>query len=301
MVLPLLALTFLFGPAGLLGFAVLRTLWSRRRAAASDAIGSAAGPRIDPPFAQWPRELLIRDRRLAIFGALLLVLVIPIAIGAAVDDRTLRGADVWIKPMKFAVSIALLAFTTAWFAGHLPAARRESRSMRRIAWLLIATGGFELAYITLQAALGQGSHYNTGDPLHAAMYALMGLGALLLTATQPMLAWELFRHPDRSRPVAYRLAILIGLVLTFVFGAGVGAALANLQPPSGVASLPLLGWSLRGGDLRPAHFVGIHAEQILAIVGFAVARRPHAKAIVGIATLAYAAAFAVLVASGLRA
>ena len=242
-----------------------------------------------------------REPRLVAFGVLLLAVMLPMAIAWGLDDRTLRGANVWIKPMKFALSIALLSLTTAWFAGHLPAARRDSRAMDWIVWLLIGAGSFELAYITLQAGLGQGSHYNVGDLWHMTMYALMGIGALLLTATQPLLAWQLYRHPDPTQSAAYRLAMLLGLVLTFVFGAGVGMMLSGLQPPVEGARVPLLGWSLGGGDLRPAHFVGIHAEQILPLIGFAAAAigLRHAKALVWIATAFYALVFAVLTAWGL--
>ena len=253
------------------------------------------------PLRDWPAELLARERRLAIYGALLLALMLPMALAWGLDDRTLRGANVWIKPMKFALSIALLALTTAWFIGHLPAGRRASRATDWIVWLLIGSGSFELAYITVQAALGQGSHYNVGDAWHATLYTLMGIGAIVLTATQPMLAWQLYRHPDPSRSAAYRQAVLIGLLLTFVFGAGVGGLLAGLQPPSGGVTLALFGWSLGGGDLRPAHFVGIHAEQVLPVIGFVAAtfgvRR--AKAVVWASTLAYSVLFAVLVTWGL--
>ncbi|HEX2542631.1 MAG TPA: hypothetical protein VHM00_16300 [Caldimonas sp.] len=246
------------------------------------------------------RELLARERRLAVYAALLLLALLPMAVAWGIDDRVLRGANVWIKPMKFAFSIAVLALTTAWFIGHLPAAQRRSDAVRRIAWLLIGAGSFELAYITLQAGLGQGSHYHVADPFHATMYTLMGIGAVALTATQPMLAWQLYRHPDAALPSAYRLAVLAGLTLTFVFGAGAGGLLGGVQPPSGGAALPVLGWSLAGGDLRPAHFVGIHAEQLLPLIGFVAARRTrHAKATVWVSMLLYAALFATLVAWGL--
>jgi hypothetical protein len=249
----------------------------------------------------WPAELLARERRLAVYGMVLLALLLPMAVAWGLDDRMLRSANVWIKPMKFALSIAVLAFTTAWFAGHLPARRREGRAMDWVVWLLIGAGTFELAYITLQAALGEASHYNVGDLWHGVMYTLMGIGALVLTATQPMLAWQLYRHPDPSRPAAYRQAILLGLVLTFVFGAGIGGLLSNLQPPSGGATVPLFGWSLGGGDLRPAHFVGIHAEQVLPLVGLtamALGDR-RAKVAVWVAALAYTVLFAALVVWGL--
>ncbi|HSW08605.1 hypothetical protein [Aquabacterium sp.] len=253
------------------------------------------------PLRAWPAELLSRERRLALYGALLLVLLLPMALAWGLDDRLLRGANVWIKPMKFAASIGLMALTTAWFIGHLPAERRSSRAVAGIVWLLIGAGSFELAYITLQAGLGQGSHFNVGDVWHATMYTLMGIGAVVLAATQPMLAWQLLRHPDGHRPVAYRQAVMLGLLLSFVFGAGVGGLLSSQQPPDGGATVPLLGWALGGGDLRPAHFVGIHAAQFLPLIGFGAVMRGgrRAQGVVWLAAALYALLFAALVAWGL--
>jgi hypothetical protein len=247
-----------------------------------------------------PAELWARERRLALYGALMLALVVPMAVAWGLDERTLRGVGVWVKPIKFALSIGLLALTTAWFVGHLPREQRAGRAVRWIVFLLIGSGSFELGYITLQAALGQASHYNVGDAFHGLMYTLMGLGALVLTATQPMLAWQLHRHPDPARPAVYRQAVILGLALTFVFGAGVGILLGGRQPPEG-AGLPLLGWSLAGGDLRPAHFVGVHAAQALPLLGLVAAAFGGARgrAWLRASTLAYAALFLALVAWGL--
>jgi hypothetical protein len=222
-------------------------------------------------------ELLRRERRLALFGFTLLVLLVPLALAWGLDERTLRGANVWLKPMKFALSLGLFALTTAWFVGHLLPAARRLRTVDVIVWVLIGSASFELAYIALQAGLGRGSHFNVGDTFHAVMYSLMGIGALALTATQPALAWLLLRHADRRRAPAYRLAVVIGLMLTFVLGAGAGGLLSGMQPPE-AAALPIIGWSMAGGDLRPAHFLGIHAQQALPLVGFALAGRSAATA-----------------------
>jgi hypothetical protein len=226
------------------------------------------------------------------------------ALALGLDERTLRGANVWIKPMKFASSLAVMAWTTAWFVGHLDAAHRRSRAVSWIVWPLIGAGAFEVGYITFQAALGQGSHYVVHDLFHGVMYTLMGIGATVLTATQAMLAWQLHRHADPRRRGAYRLAVKLGLVLTFVLGTTVGFMLGGRQPPDVVAglSLPITGWSLAGGDLRPAHFVGIHAEQVLPIIGFVAATflTRHARRWVWVSTVGWIAVFLVALAWGLR-
>jgi len=41
----------------------------------------------------------------------------------------------------------------------------------------------------------------------------------------------------------------------------------------GGSGLPVVGWSTAGGDFRVAHFLGIHAMQILPFFGWFVARR----------------------------
>ncbi len=216
------------------------------------------------------RELHARQPTLAWFGAALVLLALATAIAWGFDDRTLRGAGIWIKPMKFMLSVGLLSLTTAWFIGHLPPAQQRTRAVAAMVVMVVGAGSFEVAYITLQAALGQASHYNQSDGFHAAMYALMGLGAIVLTASQPLLAWQIARHPNKAIAPAYRHAVIAGLGLTFVLGAGVGGMLSQMQPPD-ASTLPLLGWSFAGGDLRPAHFVGIHAEQFIPAAGLALA------------------------------
>ncbi|MBV7482676.1 ABA4-like family protein [Bordetella sp. BOR01] len=254
LLVPCFVLTFWFGPVGLLAFFGLRAA---------------------PWGLQAARVLLQRQRGLAIFGMVLWVALALAAIAAMLDPRTLAGVGVWAKPMKFMAAIGLYALTLAWLIGELPAARRHALPMRATVWLAVASGAFEALYITWQGALGQASHFNVDTPFHAAMYILMGIAALLFAATALPVAHQLWRHADGMAP-AYRLGAILGLVLTFVAGAGVGVAIsAHGGPLVGAAAgpgLPVVGWSISGGDLRVAHFLGVHAQQVLPVAGWLLAR-----------------------------
>lgn len=211
------------------------------------------------------QTLLDGDRALAWFGLLLFALMVPAALAFGLDARELRGVPVWAKPLKFMASIGLFAWTTAWLAAGLDAAQRRSRAWRVAVTVLVAAGTAELAYITTMAALGQGSHFNFSEPWRVVAYQLMGAGAMAMTATQLVLAVLLWRRrarvPEAGQPM--HRAIVTGLVLTFVLGAGAGALLSAVQPPAGMA-LPLFGWH-GAGDLRPAHFLGLHAQQLVPL------------------------------------
>ncbi len=216
------------------------------------------------------RELHAAQPVLVGFAAVMLAAIVPALVALGVDERTLRGVDVWAKPLKFMASTALFALTTAWFVWLLPAARRRAAPVRRAVWTLVATAGFEVGYITLQAALGQASHYNVADAVHGALYTAMGVAALVLTGTQLVFARELWRHGRTDVPRLVVAGAATGAALTFFLGAGAGLALGGLQPPAGWG-VPLVGWHLGGGDLRPAHFVGIHAQQALPLAALPIA------------------------------
>ena len=54
--------------------------------------------------------------------------------------------------------------------------------MRFIVLTIVLAATAEVAYISLQSALGQASHYNVADTFHKTMYQLMGLATLAVVA-----------------------------------------------------------------------------------------------------------------------
>lgn len=214
-------------------------------------------------------ELLARQRTLALFGGVLLLLAGVTLALQAIDPRTLAsGVDVWVKPTKFLVSVAVFALTAAWFFGYVRPERRTSRLMRATAGILIAAGTLELLYIVWQGANGLESHYNNDTVFHALMYSLMGLFAVLLIGTTLPLAWEIARRPAEGLGRDFVAAVVAGLLLTFLLGGGLGGYM-SAQPGHAVGleggRVALFGWNRSGGDLRIAHFLGIHAEQAIPL------------------------------------
>lgn len=216
------------------------------------------------------RDLMARQPLLAVFTVAMLVLALPTAVLLALDDRMLRDVAIWAKPLKFMLSAALFAATTAWFIGLLPKNIQTSPMVRWLAWTIVITAVFEVGYISLQAVLGSGSHYNVSDPLHAFLFGLMGVGAVCLTLTQAVLAGLIARYSP-WRDSDFVRSVIIGLVLTFVLATASGLMLGAQQPPAGVG-LPIVGWHLGQADARPAHFLGLHAHQLIPMAGWFLQR-----------------------------
>jgi hypothetical protein len=243
------------------------------------------------------------EPRLARAGLAILALMAPTALALALDPRSLNDIPIWIKPLKFQASVGLYLLTLAWFLAALPERIRRGRVAGALVAAAIGASLFEIAYITLQAARGLASHYSVDDPFHAAMYTLMGIGAVTLTAVSPAVAALLWRHRPARWTTAFWLSAILGLALTFVLGAGAGAVLSAGDGHwiggvrSDAGGVPVFGWSRTGGDLRAAHFLGMHALHGLPIVGFIAGRLlPPGKAIgaVVMATTAYCAATGVV-------
>jgi hypothetical protein len=211
----------------------------------------------DAPF--WWRAAIGGFIVLAVFTALGLI-----------DPRLLNGAVVWEKPAKFMLSFIVHVLTFAWAFALMPEAERRSPLNRRLSIAFVALFAFEVAYMALRAAQGEASHFNTGTPIATILYGLMGLAAVCLTAITAWFGWHLIR--TRSDLAARAQAT--GLILGAVLGTLAGAYLSG-QPghwvggtPSDANGLPFFRWSTSGGDLRVAHFVGLHAMQAIPLAAW---------------------------------
>ncbi|HEX4765065.1 MAG TPA: ABA4-like family protein [Lichenihabitans sp.] len=261
LVVPALLLTFMVGPIGYIAYLGLRTAWrAARPRSGRSRLGSL-----------WP-DFAARDPVLVATGILFWLAMLPTGLAYALDERVFQGVDVWLKPLKFELALGLFALTLAWFMPMASEAFRRSWAGRYVAWGFAMPATFEIVYVAWRASRGEASHFNTSTPVASALYGLMGVGAIILTSTSPVLAWGVARNRSPISP-AYRLAVVLGLSLTFVLGAFEGLVMsmhgshAVGAAAAGDAGLPLFGWLRSAGDLRVAHFLGIHVQQILPVFG----------------------------------
>lgn len=249
---------------------------------------------------QW-EALSAASKALWVYGGLMASALLLAYVWSLFDPRTLREVGVWSKPMKFMAATALFAWTTAWLVDIASALVSKGQPFKWIVALIIVTSLFEVAYISHQAARGAPSHYNTSDALHAMLFGVMALAAVGLTASQAWLAWEILKEPRVGPLPVVTLAVVVGLVLTFVLSTISGFQLGGHQPPPGTG-LPLTGWHLKG-DIRPAHFLGVHAQQFVPLIGLLGERTLGSHANAGLIAVSglYVAAWAALTWMGLRA
>lgn len=211
-----------------------------------------------------------------------------------VDARLLAGVSVWGKPAKFFLSLIVHTLTVAWAITLLA---RRSRGIEIAALIMVGAAWFEMVYMIFRASRGEASHFNTSTLFAAIMYPLMGLGAVSLTTTSAYIGWQVWRERAGN---LMREAAGLGLMVGAVLGTIVGAYLSSHTShwiggdQTDASGLAIFNWSTTGGDLRVAHFIGLHATQFVPLAALS-GKRVVVYAVVGACVLLTAASFAMAV------
>jgi hypothetical protein len=147
--------------------------------------------------------------------------------------------------------------------------------------------GFEIVYIAFQAGRGQLSHFNVSKPIYAMLYGMMGTAAALVTAYTLYIGILFCVNDFSSLPDYYVWAVRLGIFIFVVFsfeGFLMGANLKHtIGGPDGGEGIPFLNWSKKYGDPRVAHFIGMHALQIIPLLSFYVLKNTAATFVISIA------------------
>ena len=202
------------------------------------------------------------ERLFAATALVLLLMIPPTLLAMAFDGRTLLGENLWIKPLKFEISLTVYFLTLAFFARWLPAGMTETRWYRLFAGGVVLSTALEMVWIGAAAAHGVPSHFNQDIPVMAAIYPLMGVLATYLTSSSLIYGLAIRRAGGLSLEPAFRFSLIWGLILTFALTVPVAGGMA--------AGFP--GHAVGAGDLRVPHFLATHAMHFLPAAGYAAGR-----------------------------
>jgi len=218
-------------------------------------------------------ELRARDPLLFWTGALMLLGLVVVTLLSISDQRLVLGINPWIKPMKFLVSITIFVWTLAWF---MPETDPQLVRRALVRWTVAGAMLIEIALISMQAARGTTSHFNAATAFDLAVFNIMGAAITVSSIAVMLFLWILRRDTPAAR-AGYLWGVRIGVGLfiaaSMLPGFLMVANNAHAVPgPDGGAGLPFVNWSVEFGDLRVAHFFGMHAMQALPLLGFVLDR-----------------------------
>jgi hypothetical protein len=232
---------------------------------------------------------LAANQSLTILGGSMLITFFATLVGIFVDHRVITGAPAWLKPAKFAISVSIYCFTFVWLLGFV---ENRPRLINLVANVTVVSFIGEMIVIITQAARGTTSHFNLTTPFNSSLWFAMGAFIVLVWMMNLLLAIMLLlqRMPDQAFAWSLRLGVLIssmGMAAAFfmvtptpeqaaAIASGYGSRIVGAHGvgvADGGPGLPIFGWSTVGGDLRAAHFVGLHALQVLPFLGWLLTRR----------------------------
>lgn len=198
-------------------------------------------------------------------------------IGFFIDDRMLTGLNVWVKPLKFSISGGIYVLTVGYLVTLYPFSRRKKNIVNNIvSW----TMAIEISIIVYQAARGVRSHYNQSSLFDGLLFAAMGILISIIVMNMVFFIIETIRLKMKV-PKAVQYGILLGwLVVLFGSWAGgqmIGQMGHNVGVADGGEGLPLLNWSTIAGDLRVAHFFGLHGIQFIPLFAWVLSKKWNTK------------------------
>ncbi len=218
------------------------------------------------------KELHRRNRLLYWFGFFNILVGITCIILQFTDGTQILNVSRWLKPMKFYLSVGLMGWTMNWLLYYLSNAKKVSL----YSWLIVVTMFFENGLVMMQAIRGTTSHFNVNNLFNSMVFSAMGLLILVFTITFVFITIQFFRQQEFIIIPSYVWGIRLGLIFFILFSLEAVVMLNLLKHTVGAADgsegLPILNWSKQYGDLRIAHFFGIHALQLLPLAGYYIAK-----------------------------
>ena len=266
----ILTLTLMFGPLGYLAYLLVRTAMGRGGWALSESL----------------RKAIKENTPLTLITLVCLAGLIASVFGLIFDHQLITGAPAWLKPAKFFFSISIYSITLLWILRFL---HGHARLVRNISSVIAVGFLVEIVIIVAQVFRGMTSHFNVSTPLNILLWGLMAWFILAIWVATLAIAVLLLRQPIQTLPspsfawsLRWGVALtVVGMTIAFLMTVPTASQLTSarqgrpmtisgahaVNTSDDAPGMPVTNWSTTGGDLRIPHFVGLHALQILPLLG----------------------------------
>ena len=215
-------------------------------------------------------ELDATDPVLSRLGWALLLVVPAFAALAMFVPAGAAAVNPWIKPIKFSMSFSTFASTISVLLLALRIPKWQLTLARRAIAASVA-----LEIMSLAAQAWRSAYHLSGQSLLDTSLAQMTNSMVMVNTGIVCWMLALFcANRVRTEQLDWPMvsAIRYGLVIFLAGNAIGGYMLARGSHTVGVADggkgLPFVNWSVIGGDLRIAHFIAIHAIQIVPLFAY---------------------------------
>ena len=212
-------------------------------------------------------ELKRRNALLFWFGLFNLAVAVICLVLMLFEETQILGVNRWLKPFKFYSSVGIMLLTMGWLLYYLT----DAKKIKILSWLMVISIFFENGLIITQSIRKTTSHFNETSALNGIVFNLMGMWIAIFTITVIFACISFFRQKQFSISTSYVWGIRLGLLFFIIFslegGLMVGLLRHTIGGHDGGPGLPVVNWSTQHGDLRIAHFIGIHSLQVLPLFG----------------------------------
>jgi hypothetical protein len=184
------------------------------------------------------------------------------------NHNLIGGESAWAKPARYYLSSSISIWTFGWFIFHI----NSKRQIKLFSWLIAMTLFIETTVILIQSYRGVPSHFNTSDPFNSMMNGLLFSVMLIFLITISYLTLIFFKQKKMPISQHYTWGLRMGLLNFVIFSisgiimfAKMTHCIGGIENGEGMA---LFNWSHKHGDLRIAHFMGVHALQIIPLLSY---------------------------------
>lgn len=232
--------------------------------------------------------LKLKNETLFYYGLICLVAGMVCLILSKTNPNPILGISGWIKPFKFCISITIMAWTMGFYMQFLD----NQNQVSIYNWSLIVFLSIEIILIIFQASRGKISHFNQEDAAGASIFSAMAFAITFFMLHTAYIAILFFTQEKFNASEVLILAIKLSLIVTVIFafeGFAMGALMKHtVGAEDGSDGLPIVNWSISYGDLRVAHFFGMHALQLIPIASVLIARNKRDVIIIALVYFAFA-------------